>query len=155
MWGEQVAADAINFEWPTQAMIDQWPADVSLKAITFSTSDRVGSIASVQCTLSTNEQSPLFDTTGVQLYHSKTIYFDANRPVRSVQARDDNSDFIYRVTFADKDRRDIDCYNPNIWNKDGIKTHAIAENEDLIGVYGVRNKEHWFTSFGFMVRVKE
>ena len=37
MWGWQVAADDINFEWPTQEMLDQWPEDASLKSITFST----------------------------------------------------------------------------------------------------------------------
>ena len=25
MWGEQVAADAINFEWPTQEIFEKWP----------------------------------------------------------------------------------------------------------------------------------
>ena len=61
MWGEQVAADAINFEWPTQEIFDEWPLDVSLKSITFSDSSKQTSfISSVQCTISTGEVSPRF-----------------------------------------------------------------------------------------------
>ena len=62
MWGEQVSAHAINFEWPTQEIFDKWPLDVSLKSITFSESTKVtNSISSVQCAISTDEESPRFD----------------------------------------------------------------------------------------------
>ena len=36
MWGEQVAVNQIDFEWPTQEMLDQMPADVSLRSLEFS-----------------------------------------------------------------------------------------------------------------------
>lgn len=35
MWGELVDPEQINFEWPTQEMLDFMPNDVSLKSITF------------------------------------------------------------------------------------------------------------------------
>ena len=89
MWGQQVTLDKIDFEWPTQEMLDRWLPDVSLKSITFSTYDQNGAeVSSVQCMLSNNESSPLFDISGRSQFHKKTINFDANRPVKSVQAID-------------------------------------------------------------------
>ena len=29
----------------------------------------------------------------------------------------------------------------------------LGENEDLIGVYGVKDRENWITTFGFIVKV--
>lgn len=157
MWGKKADTDAINFEWPTQEIMDQWPEDVHLKSITFSTfgvSQTV--VSSVQCTLSTDEKSPLFDTKGVDQHHSKTINFDAARPVRSVQARDNsNSPYTHAVTFLDRDGSVIDIYNPNNDAREGV-VHAIAEDEELIGVYGVRNKANsYFSNFGFIVKIKQ
>jgi hypothetical protein len=64
----------------------------------------------VQCTLTNQESSPLFDTTGRGQFHAKTINFDANRPVKRVQA--DGRNAAYRITFLDKDDQEIDCFNP-------------------------------------------
>ena len=104
MWGGQVAVDEINFEWPTQEIADQWPTDVSLKSIQFSVGRQGILLSSVECFLSTDKTSPLFNTTGQG-------QFDANRPIRRVQAI---SGFvgIYRVTFLDRDTNEVDSYNP-------------------------------------------
>lgn len=86
LWGEQVAIGDINFGWPSKETFRSWPAGVSLKSITFSTcaQEHYGVVSSVQCKLSNNESSPLFDTAGVGQFHQKTIKFEANRPVKSV-----------------------------------------------------------------------
>lgn len=71
MWGEKLPESEVNMEWPTQAMLDEWPADVSLKSITFSTWKQDGSaISSVQCTLSTQVHSPLFDSHSLDRFHT-------------------------------------------------------------------------------------
>lgn len=56
MWGEQAAAHEINFEWPTQEMVNRWPQEVTLQSITFSTrAQTIFTVSSVQCTVSTGE----------------------------------------------------------------------------------------------------
>ena len=104
-----MAAEAINFEWPTQEIADQWQNDVSLKSITFSTfSERDIVVSSVQCTLSTDEESPLFNTEGKDQCRAKIINFDAKKPVRSVQVYSNDHSFVCRVMFLDKEGGLID-----------------------------------------------
>ena len=35
LWGAQVSSFKLNFEWPTQQMIAEWPQDISLKSLAF------------------------------------------------------------------------------------------------------------------------
>ena len=86
-----------------------------------------------------NQPSPLFDTTGTVQFRQKIINFDVNRPVKSVQARS-GSNCASKVYFLDKDGQEIDFFNPGNFEREGI-IHGIGDNnEELIGVYGVRNK---------------
>ena len=62
------------------------PDDVSLKSITFKDRDNNRDrINSVQCTLSNEDASPLFETQGNH-HAPKTIVFDPQRPIRKVTA---------------------------------------------------------------------
>ena len=49
----------------------------------------------------------------------------------------------------DKARNMLFEYNPDK-HQHGVTVHELAENEELIGVYGVKDKQGWFTSFGFL-----
>ena len=87
LYGEEVTLDKTDFSWPTKEEIQRWPPNVSLKSITFTTFHEIGrSVSSVRCILSNNESSPLFKTSEKRQSHQKTINFDANRPVKFVQA---------------------------------------------------------------------
>ena len=103
--------------------------------------------------MTTKEKSPLFKAAARNVDNSpKTIHFDANRPpVKSVQANA-GTDVLICLAFYDKNKKKIDSYNPDDYSIDG-PIHKIAENEELIGVYGVKEDED-FSSFGFIVRVK-
>ena len=58
------------------------------------------------------------------------------------------------MTFLDKTGGEIDFYDPNN-NSIGGPIHEIADNEELIGVYGVRNKnKNNLSTFGFIVKVR-
>ena len=50
MFGKDLPADQVNFEWPTQEMLRKMPHDVSIKEITFKRGG-VDGISSVRCTL--------------------------------------------------------------------------------------------------------
>ena len=59
-----------------------------------------------------------------------------------------------RVYFLDQDGQEIDCFNPQNIARAGVIL-AIGDNEELIGVYGVKNKRpDVLTSFGFIVKVR-
>ena len=58
------------------------------------------------------------------------------------------------ITFYDPAGAIVSEYRPfdRDWN---VKTYDIAENEQIIGVYGRHNANRWFNSFGFIVKVKQ
>ena len=56
------------------------------------------------------------------------------------------------MTFLSKDGNEIAAYNPRNLERNG-PIYDIADNEDLIGVYGVKDKRNFFSSFGFIVKV--
>ena len=62
---------------------------------------------------------------------------------------------IWGVTFFTKSGAEIDSYSTKtMMTKGGGNYHELEENEELIGVYGVKNKNKYqFTSFGFIVLV--
>ena len=35
IWGQKVKADEVNFEWPTQKILDELPSDVYLQCLEF------------------------------------------------------------------------------------------------------------------------
>ena len=59
-----------------------------------------------------------------------------------------------KVRFMDGSGNEVGVYNPSNISDDTV-TYQISENEELIGIYGVKGKFHWFTSFGFILRVKD
>ena len=75
-------------------------------------------------------------------------------PIRAVEADygGDNTT-ISIIRFMDSAGNKYYEYNPNnlSW---GTKTYQLGENEELIGVYGSMDKNPWFESFGFIVKVK-
>ena len=44
-------------------------------------------------------------------------------------------------------------FNPSNHSR-STTSYELGEKEELIGVYGVMNNFNWFSSFGFIVKVK-
>ena len=63
------------------------------------------------------------------------------------------ADYINSIYFLDKASVEIASYKPGTSSKTG-PAFDIAENEEIFGVCGVKDKKDWFTSFGFIVRIK-
>ena len=57
------------------------------------------------------------------------------------------------MTFLDSDNNEIDTYNPNNIEQKG-PVHEIGDNEELIGVYGIKDEFKHLTGLGFIVKVK-
>ena len=47
------------------------------------------------------------------------------------------------------------CYDPTNHITTSKVEISLADNEELIGVYGVKDKRAYFTSLGFIVKVKK
>ena len=54
--------------------------------------------------------------------------------------------------FKDESGNLITEYNPWSYIEQGVE-HQISANELIIGVYGVKDKRSYFTSFGFIVSI--
>ena len=68
MWGEwSNKVNKVNFEWPTLELLNEMPSDVRLKSIQFKIEPGNFSpfLSSVQCTLTDQTQSPLFEKAGM------------------------------------------------------------------------------------------
>ena len=67
---------------------------------------------------------------------------------------DGGDDYTNCIFFLDIAGNEVASYDPDVnISKDGL-AFDIAENEEIFGVYGVKDKEDYFTSFGFIVRTK-
>ena len=60
-----------------------------------------------------------------------------------------------RITFLDREGSEINSYNPNNIEKKGPIHELASENEQLIGVYGIKDQFKHLTGFGFIVAVKQ
>mmetsp|Transcript_22272 Transcript_22272/g.26086 ORF Transcript_22272/g.26086 Transcript_22272/m.26086 type:complete len:119 (-) Transcript_22272:205-561(-) len=115
LWGVQVTADRIDFEWPSQSMIDQMEADVTLSCMTLKSMPN--SISSVHLVLSNGWKSPLFERAGFQQEMEQTIEFDFDHPVKAVEASvrklNDANQFIKRLRFLDERENEVaESYDP-------------------------------------------
>ena len=66
-----------------------------------------------------------------------------------------NQDGVYAVKLMNEQGSELGIYDPeHMLESFPGKEHQLADNEDLIGVYGVMGKSDWLSAFGFIVRVK-
>ena len=49
---------------------------------------------------------------------------------------------------------EICSYNPHERN-DPVIEQVLREDEELIGVYGVKDKSNYLTTFGYIVKIRE
>ena len=60
---------------------------------------------------------------------------------------------ITALKFLDKDDKEICAYNPNERNDSEID-QVLRDDEEIFGVYGVKDKNNYLTTFGFIVKVR-
>ena len=79
------------------------------------------------------------------------VNFDPERPVCSIKASVYAQYKIPAIGFFDKDGELITCYDPEGY---GFEVNTIERtlksNEEIVGVYGVKDTAKWFTSLGFI-----
>ena len=64
-----------------------------------------------------------------------------------------NSDCIQHLYFMDRDHNIIAAYDPFNLGNHG-KELELQEHEEIVGIYGVYNRAQWFSSLGFIVKVR-
>ena len=97
--------------------------------------------------------SPVFQKENIEHKYAKTIRFEAGKSIRRVQSSSNAADFTYSIFFLDGAGNEVYSYKPGGGSKNG-PAFDIAENEEIFGVYGVKDKKNYFTSFGFIVKKK-
>lgn len=154
LWGLRIDY-AYNFEWPDQQLLDQMPADVYMKSIEFK--DHGGCVSAIKCNLSNGLTSGFFKGKNSSHKNHEIINFDERKHIAAVGAYEYLNcrvSYNLRIRFFDRYENELYTYNPH-GRKEKCTIHRIAENEDLIGVYGVKNTQQHLTAFGFFVRVRE
>ena len=128
--------------------------NVSLKSIEFKKyHDEGAAMSSVRVNLSNGYSSPVFENVyWTEHSNHETITFDPSTPIREVAAHDGKY-WAGNIHFRDSEGKDISVYNPS---NDTHQTteYRFGDNEELIGVYGIKDKRSYFSSFGFIVKVK-
>ena len=68
--------------------------------------------------------------------------FNPKRPIKSIVA-ESFTNYIGCIRFLDSANGEVSKYNPRAKKEEKHKTKKIvlAENEELIGVYGVKDKQ--------------
>ena len=109
MWGEKVTEDEIDFEWPTQSMLDDMEPDVTLRSLELRANKQYYELSYVRCELSNKVKSPIFEGVGDAEHGKarKVISFSRLPKVRSVTAMDGwNS--VCRLRFFDDAGNQVD-----------------------------------------------
>ena len=65
----------------------------------------------------------------------------------------DTGSWTGNFRFMDSAGKVVYEYDPENKYEDST-SYKLSENEELIGVYGVKDKRRHFASFGFIVKVK-
>lgn len=137
-WGEKVRADQVNFEWPTQEMLDRMQPDVHLQTLEFKGDY---ALSSARCILSSGESSPVFENADYEHECLDVVNLDPNRRARVVMAHDMEGEGSYAVCLKllDGFGCPVGEFNPGGYDCECTR-YEIKENEELIGIYGVKDK---------------
>ena len=71
--------------------------------------------------------------------------------MRSIKASVYTQHKIPAIGFFDKDGEEITSYDPEGYGFGlNVVEHTLKPDEELVGVYGVKDVQKWFTSLGFI-----
>ena len=108
----------------------------------------------VQCTLEGGTKSPVFKADNHQLQYQGTVNFNNQaQDIRKVYGKIlivKNEKACLSVYFRDQNNSELFRYDLNSSGANYDEIREIAQNERLIGVYGVKN-DKFFSSLGFIV----
>ena len=127
---------------------------VKLTSINFK-EDGKGGLSSVCCNYSNGQKSPAFEKANYNHQFPETIEFTDITKIRKVFTSLDSATWRYltSIRFLDRNEDEVGVYNPRNYTYPECE-QVIKENEELFGVYGVKGKKKYFTTFGFIVKVR-
>ena len=125
MWGKQSDLEDINFEWPSQFLIDRNP-EIKLKSLELGS--KHAALSYVRVNLSHEISSPAFMNEDHSHPKSATIRFDQDVvPVRKISASDKKGaeECLRELRFKDYAGNQIGLFNP--------ADHNLEQTEFEIG----------------------
>ena len=156
LWGVvDVADDEINFEWPKRQDLERHNLKKipELTQITFWFKDsNTVCLRGVKFEHVNNFRSPTFETGDLMQCSIKVTQPTLkNTKVVSACCRETQRDSIKSITFANEKGvvAEINHYKREIGVQ--LQSHHLNPGEEIIGGYGVSNRQRFITSFGFIV----
>lgn len=83
---------------------------------------------------------------------TRTLALGQASAIRKIQVKT-STNMINAIAFLDKDGQKIESYEAQ--ESDGLEESNIelGPNEEIFGVYGVKDSSDHFTSFGFIAKI--
>ena len=129
-----------------------------MEELEFSVANMIGEkLAAVRCTLSNGKKSPLFINESLEeTFCQKKITFEKERPISKVMALNGPPEkpCVFGLNFFDNSGKNIGSFDPGqrVKEKGGV-SYSLRQTEEIIGVYGVKDRARCLSSFGFIVKV--
>merc|ERR1712051_44617 len=143
--------------WPSEEAWALMDPNTSVTSMEFSRPENTfWELASVRLNYSDGETVFLENIThgtSFPMQDFKTIDFDESRPISAVKAGG-NKYGAFALYFLDEEGEIIAEYDPKNKSTENHITYPIAENEEIIGVYGHKDTARTFKNFGFIVKEK-
>ena len=157
MWGDEDLAT--SFEWPTEEAWNLMDPNTSITSIDFASNHRnEAKVAWCRVHYSDGEVKTFENINpssgrAFPNHNHDTVSFDVAlaTPIRAVKAAS-HKNGTDALNFLDAHDQVVTQYNP--FDRNYGKKVQIAENEEIIGVYGNNEKGKTFRNFGFIVKVK-
>jgi len=157
MWGNE-DFDA-NFEWPTEEAWNLMDPNTSITSIDFASNHKHEAKVAWCRVYYSDGEIKVFENINPSSgrafpnHNQETVNFDVTlaTPIRAVKAAS-HGNGTDSINFLDEHQQVVMSYSP--FDHNYGKTVNIAENEEIIGVYGNNEKGKTFRNFGFIVKVK-
>ena len=156
LFGEQVALKQIDFSWTAEDDCQRLGmiSIPKLTAIRLTNKGKLTScLAGIQLVFADEICSPVFNSEGMQEDSLVTHNIDQDRKISNVKIRANKRSsgqyYLNELVFSDDDSEIV---NSGQYAESGdFHSQIIGFNEQIIGIYGVKDYKEWITSIGFIV----
>ena len=109
-------------------------------------------IFSVQCTMTNGFYSPEFASRNGKAKQTGECNFNHwKTPIRFVTAKITDDQTMACLQFKDWQGRVVTEFSPSRFISQIEVTSEIGSNEEIIGVFGLKNARKWFKGFGLIL----
>ena len=154
LYGDQVLADQIDFEWPTKQIWDEMDDKENIKVKHFNIVRNDDScnhkILKIKIILNNGMESPLFCANDSNQGTLEFRQQDNNGQCRKYEFATCKNQLVGLRFFNEKNVETMNWYSQG--NRYWQGAQIIPDGQEIVGIYGVKGKKSWISSLGFITR---